>query len=248
MGEWKYIKGDFKIEEEKEYGDSAVSSHEWCQRYFDIPLSSELNVNFASLDQLEFEVLIKGTPPKCEDLFVAYVQIYDAQGKELADHNSTNSKAQKKATEDWVLHKIIIKKSDLSSTNAAYIRVFEMGKDVEYWAGHYGTRFADEKVVLKFVESQPTTGNTNHIKHILGTRQLPNTLPLSTNFNKSMGNKIFIEGKLVKEDIKYNNLNDCDFNLSYNNYIVPINFKSETKSKMAHSLTVLDPKLETMSL
>ena len=73
------------------------------------------------MEQFEFEVLIKGTPPNCADEYVIYVKIYDETGKELADHNSRNSKAQKLATEDWVLHKVTINPSDLLNTNAATI-------------------------------------------------------------------------------------------------------------------------------
>jgi hypothetical protein len=180
------------------------------------------------VEQIEFEVLIKGTPPKCEDKYVIFMQIYDPMGKELADHNERNSKGEKTATDEWVLNKVTIKKSDLLGTNAAVIRVFEMGKDVEYWAGHFGTKFADEKVTLKFSKSGSTDSDTNHIKHILGTRPLPSILPLCTNFSKSMGSKYFSWGKLLKSEIKYNNLNDCDWNCSYNNYVLsPSDFKKD---------------------
>ena len=38
IGQWRYMKGDFKIEEEEGVGDFAVSSHVWCQRVFELPL------------------------------------------------------------------------------------------------------------------------------------------------------------------------------------------------------------------
>ena len=118
-----------------------------------------------------------------------------------------------------------------------------MGKDVEYWAGHFGTRFAQEKIIMRFSGASNST-SSNHIKQILGTRHLPANLPLSTNFNKSMGDKIFVNGKLVKSGIQYNNLNDADFNISYNNYVVPVDCSSEEKTAIAKGLIESDSSIE----
>ena len=187
-------------------------------------------------------MLIKGTPPNWADEYIVYVQAYDSQGNELADHNSNNSKANKIATNDWVLKKISINRNDLKSTNISKIWVYESGKDVEYWAGHYGTQFANEKITISFNNSNGIN-SWNHIKKILGTRYIPSILPLSTNFNKSMGETVYFQGIKIKSNIKYNNLNNWDFNLSYNNYCVPINFKAEAKTNLASKMIIYDSDL-----
>jgi len=37
-GDWQYVEGDFKIEEEEGFGDFWVASHMWCTRIFEIPI------------------------------------------------------------------------------------------------------------------------------------------------------------------------------------------------------------------
>jgi len=169
------------------------------------------NNTLNGLDKIEFEVMIKGTPPKWEDEFSIFVQIYDSTGKELAEFNSRNSKAQKTSSENWVHHKVVITQKDLLGTNASKIWIVERGKDIEYWAGHFGTRFAQEKLALTFSESSVDSGPTKNIKKIFGTRKIPNILPFATNFNKSMGNKFYLNGHIIKKGIKYNNYNDSTY-------------------------------------
>ena len=200
--------------------------------------------DFDNIECIEFEVLIKGTPPNWADEYVVFVQVYDDKGNELAENNSNNSKANKFATDSWILKKITIDRSQLKSTKIYKIWVFEAGKDVEYWAGHFGTRFANEKIILTFSDSNKDKNSTNHIKQILGTRYLPNILPLSTNFNKSMGESIYYQGSKIKSNIKYNNLNNWDFNLSYNNYCVSLNFKEENKTNLASKMIDYDEELK----
>lgn len=160
--------------------------------------------------------------------------IYDRHGTELVEYGSNNSKAQKKCTDKWVLHKISFNSNDFKSKDAASIVIFEAGKDVEYWAGHFGTRFAQEKLIFKFGSSSSNYENTNNIKHILGTKYIPSNLPLFTNFNKSMGNKYFINGRVQKSNIKYYNLNDCDLNLSYSNFNVELPPSVEEIKELTH--------------
>ncbi|CAI2373047.1 unnamed protein product [Moneuplotes crassus] len=217
VGQWNNIEGDLKIEEDENFGEYCVTSHMWCTRVFELPLDpikQQLGLGencLENLEKLEFEVMIKGTPPKCEDLYTIFVQIYDSNGRELADHNSMNSKAQKVATEDWVFHKVVLTKKDLFGTNASRIIITERGKDVEYWAGHFGTRFAKEKLALTFSEGSSETGSTRNIKKILGTRKTPIHLPFSTNFNNSMGDRFYFEGKIIRDKMKFYNYNDCSY-------------------------------------
>ena len=175
-GKWHYTEGDFKIEKEENFGEFCVASHMWCKRVYQIyldPLKPHFGIEgdfLNNCEQIIFEVWIKGTPPKCEDLYVLFMQVYDANGNELVEFGSHNSKAQKVATEEWVMHKIIFNSNDFKAKNAATISIFEMGKDIEYWAGNFGTRFGKEKLVFKFGDSSSSSGQTNHIKRILQTK------------------------------------------------------------------------------
>lgn len=51
-----------------------------------------------------------------------------------------------------------------------------------------------------------------------------------------MGTKEYFNGKIIKTGIKHNNLNDCDYNLSYNNFCVILDLKAEEKSSLASKL------------
>lgn len=108
---------------------------------------------------------------------------------------------------------MIITQKDLidSGRNAARIIITERGKDVEYWAGHFGTRFAKEKLALTFSESSSKTGPSRSLKKILETRKTPVHLPFSTNFNNSMGERFYYNGRVIRDGINYHNYNDCSY-------------------------------------
>ena len=58
--------------------------------------------------------------------------------------------------------------------------MYEAGKDVEYWNGFYGTRFANERIVIKMSESV----NQTNLLDVFEINALPvRELPVWTSFD-----------------------------------------------------------------
>ena len=116
------------------------------------------------------------------------------------------------ATAEWVSHCLTIDFSKIPMeirNRVRYAKFIEAGQDIEYWAGHYGTRFCREEMILK--SNDPIKDLTKYLK----TRRIME-LPIHTYFNEGQGVHYWTDGvaqtKLPKV---YNNLNDFDYVFPY---------------------------------
>lgn len=115
-----------------------------------------------------------------------------------------------RATSDWTPHLLQIEFNKMSMehrNSIRYAKFIEVGQDIEYWAGHYGTRFCREEMILK--SNDPNKDMTKYLK----TRRIME-LPIHTYFNEGQGEKFFADG-LPQSKYFYNNLNDFDYVLPY---------------------------------
>lgn len=95
------------------------------------------------------------------------------------------------------------------------IRVIEEGKDVEHFAGNYGTRFRQDTLILgipdisnanSWVNPAHKEHKNSHLRN-LGIK----SLPFATSFNIGLGNNFYFEGKGIGKGISnYDYLSDCD--------------------------------------
>lgn len=83
--------------------------------------------------------------------------------------------------------------SDYDGSNVHSIYYEDGGKDVEYWAGHFGARFSCASVIVHAQDTPQCV--KKHIKE----REIPSELPFSTFFNTGIGEAHFINGKKVKD-------------------------------------------------
>ena len=107
------------------------------------------------------------------------------------------------------------------------IEVVCSGKDVEYWAGNYGTRFRREKVLFELASpitaatSEESKNASNYEKSLVtlfGTSKVPLTDHFSCFFQAGMGASYFIDGTPISAIGcgNYSNLSEFDWTLGFN--------------------------------
>ena len=137
LNNWK-CEGDWVLEDDSNMGITAVGSFNWCKRQLFIPLKKIMNYN--SNCCLLFTVFVKGTPPKVEDEYRIFVEVKSEGGLCLNKFNEVNHQGVRVATGEWECINIRVNMSDLIKGIPHIIIITEYSKDIEYWAGNYGTR------------------------------------------------------------------------------------------------------------
>lgn len=103
--------------------------------------------------------------------------------------------------------------------NLHQITLVEIGKDAEFWGGHYGTVFSNERL---YVHTKQMTQEKNLLKSFGNRGVLFESV--STFFNLGFGNNYYINGELIS-DKKWNNYAEYDASLLLSN----------TSSQLAYS-------------
>lgn len=115
-----------------------------------------------------------------------------------------------RATGHWTPHCLSLdfSKIDLDQKNRVrFAKFIEAGQDIEYWAGHFGTRFCREEMIIKSNDS-----NKDMTKYLKTKRILE--IPIHSYFNEGQGMYFFADGVKQTNDF-YNNLNDFDYGFAY---------------------------------
>ncbi|CAD8149450.1 unnamed protein product [Paramecium pentaurelia] len=193
--------------------ETAISSFDWCVRTYTIQLNL-VSSNKGGI--IQFNAKVKGTGPKFDDLYLIGIELYDRNNRCIASIDSFSTKVNKReiqfnvdsvniADDKWREHTLSIKTTD----DTQYVKFIEVGKDVEYWAGNYGTQFTGESMVYISYDSN---------KDLLRMLK-PKTyqeFPLQTYFNNAVGEAYYIDGqKNSHYKGYYDNLNDFDYSLCY---------------------------------
>lgn len=89
-------------------------------------------------------------------------------------------------------------------TDGMCLRVIEEGKDVEYWAGNFGSRFKEENVVLSTQNKVKNWISTIPIQPI----NITANQPYITYFNKGQGLNFYFMGNPIQKN--YDSLSDYD--------------------------------------
>ena len=114
------------------------------------------------------------------------------------------------ATAEWIPHILSLDFDKMPVDQKArvrYAKFIEVGKDIEYWAGHYGARFCREEMIIK--ANDPKKDLTKYLK----TRRYME-LPIHSYFNEGQGMYFYADGIRQTCDF-YNNLNDFDYSFGY---------------------------------
>ncbi|ELR22161.1 Mannosyl-glycoprotein endo-beta-N-acetylglucosamidase, partial [Acanthamoeba castellanii str. Neff] len=135
-----------------------------------------------------------GGPPNCADLFYLKVELRDGDHKPLMSFDSTVLTA----VPEWRL---------VSSTlfgfgpGVRYLYWEDGAKDVENWAGHFGTKIAGAFLEFKWHPNDQLArlGIRESIASYLPEREAPCALPFYTNFDQGVGHRLFSAGELVRE-------------------------------------------------
>jgi Ca2+-binding RTX toxin-like protein len=129
-----------------------VTSYAWGKRSQTVDLVAK-GYSTAVLDQaptINISEWFRGIGPKTADLSYLKVELRDAGGNVIASFNS----GELTAKSDW---------QQISHTFAnygagvRYVYWEDGGKDVEYWAGHYGTQFDGASLTLTVPSNSPPT-------------------------------------------------------------------------------------------
>ena len=90
---------------------------------------------------------MKGTPPKSNDLFKVWVELFDVKGNLV--YTNKSPKGMEVTPEDWTRIEERIQLKELSKENKlGSLILYESGRDVEYWQGHFGAQFSCESIKL----------------------------------------------------------------------------------------------------
>jgi hypothetical protein len=92
-------------------------------------------------------------------------------------------------------------------TKLHQITLVEIGKDAEYWGGHYGTVFSSERF---FIHTKQNTSEKDLLS-TFGNRGISFD-NISTFFNLGFVNNYYLNGKQISID-KWNNLSEYDASL-----------------------------------
>lgn len=203
----------------------AVTSFDYCMRSFTVDVNY-LPENIISHKYiLIFRTSVRGTPPQTNDLWNAGIEFYNEYQQFLGGVHM-KSKAYSKslmkgemlqAETDWKEHTIEFSTSRIPEADAQkirFIRFFEIGKDVEYWAGNYGAQFKSEFIsAVKYSQDKDITS-------YLPPKRVCE-LPIHTYLNDGLGDSLFIDGKRQWSDPArfYNNYSDFDFNFPYRSMV-----------------------------
>lgn len=209
-GGWKLLQGDNVGPNVALSGQNVLqASHDWCRRgrEFDLVqlLDSEIGRRGVSgfdtaglLDRfppsVSFGEWYAGGPPNCADLFYLKVELRDGDHKPLMSFDSTVLTA----VPEWRL---------VSSTlfgfgpGVRYLYWEDGAKDVENWAGHFGTKIAGAFLEFKWHPNDQLArlGIRESIASYLPEREAPCALPFYTNFDQGVGHRLFSAGELVRE-------------------------------------------------
>jgi len=148
------------------------------------------------------------------------IELYDNQNKFIASLDSHTkeisfsihdySSMMDRASAEWTPYCLQWDFNKLATDQRSRVRFakfIEVGQDVEYWAGHYGTRFCKEEIVIK--SNDPCKDLTKYLKN----RRLME-LPIHSYFNEGQGLCFWADGVRQSNEL-YNNLNDFDYSFAY---------------------------------
>ena len=148
---------------------------------------------------------VQGTKPDYEDCIKIYIDLEDSEGK-LIQRVKYDPKAELSVCrQDGTPTPIMIQANNLN--NIHQITLVEIGKDAEYWGGHYGTVFSNERL---YVHAKQSTQEKNLLKSF-GNRGVQFD-SISTFFNLGFGNNYYINGEQVS-GLKWKNHAEYDASL-----------------------------------
>jgi len=206
--------GSWAEENDEKLGKIHVSSFNWCTKTLKLNLSQlakMLGIEKSSINGIEFEVKVKGKPPKVNDLFCIFIQAEDENYNAIPCFDTQNHRNQRIATDNWQNINIHLDLQKHQKTEN--IKICYSGKDIEYWQGNYGTCFAQETVRISY---KGFTGGSVGAKSLVERfkyRRTYSEIPFGTFFNDGMGKRVFIEGNEIITN--YNNIADYDINTTY---------------------------------
>eukprot|EP01132_Coremiostelium_polycephalum_P006147 gene6147-7657_t len=170
-------------------GRAFVASHKWCNMSTEINLLSK-GFSESVLDQspvIEFEFYYSGTGPNYNDELQVRFEIRDTNHVSIYTFESGLITATDKYQR---YHKIF----SYYPSGARYIYCDFDGKDVEQWAGNFGTRVTG-------IYANLLTHRRNNSGDSIGTfikeRLAVTSLPFVSHFNIGKGNRYYLNGVLV---------------------------------------------------
>ena len=89
-----------------------------------------------------FECEVVGTGPQFADEYEVEVELLNQSNQIVDIHKSGKRNCEKDGKPTQI--KVCLKPNEITKK----IRVTLSGKDVEYWGGHFGTRFRNESITL----------------------------------------------------------------------------------------------------
>lgn len=77
------------------------------------------------------------------------MQVLDQSGNVLLQNEAHNFSNYRKTSNQSQLHAYEVSvNEELVGSNPFAVKVIEMGKCAQYWAGHFGPRFRNERVIV----------------------------------------------------------------------------------------------------
>eukprot|EP00002_Diphylleia_rotans_P028042 TRINITY_DN5651_c0_g5_i1.p1 TRINITY_DN5651_c0_g5~~TRINITY_DN5651_c0_g5_i1.p1 ORF type:complete len:987 (-),score=194.36 TRINITY_DN5651_c0_g5_i1:169-3129(-) len=170
--------------------DLLVTSYGWNSRGITFDLVKDYGFTPSFLDEIQPRIIaeewFKGTGPNFRDLYYLKIQLKDQ------DHNIIQEfeTGIQEAGEEW---KSIKKEFKCYGSGVRYIYWEDGGKDVEYWAGHYGTQLDGASLLIENRDAQRGSIATK-----IEPRAVPTRLPFYTNFSQGVGQKYFRQGRIER--------------------------------------------------
>jgi len=94
----------------------------------------------ASMRMITFSCEVMGVGPKFADKYQVVTELLNAQGQVIEKRDSGVQDCRDDGLSKDIKHELV------PNQNACAVRVTCLGKDIEYWAGNFGTRFRNESL------------------------------------------------------------------------------------------------------
>ncbi|KHJ76572.1 F-box associated region, partial [Oesophagostomum dentatum] len=132
-----------------------ATSYFWCSRYFEIDLE-KFGVQNWVMDFIRPEIIVRERCACREDCGAVYeLRAQLLEDDEEFDKNAVSSRAERtwdqwEGGKSWDTVELVLK--DYPS-GMRKLGVLSRGKDTQFWAGNYGSKFGATEVLIKFPDT-----------------------------------------------------------------------------------------------
>lgn len=173
---------------------------------------------------VRFQCQVMGVGPNYADIYCVTLGIKGKDGETACTHTTEDQTCEASGSPTSIQLRVTIPEAMLESgLDGCTAEVVCSGKDVEHWAGNFGTRFRREKLLLELDSPLGEEGkdDKNYEKSLValfGTSKVPLTGNFSCFFQAGMGASYFIDGRKVPAEASsnYSNLTEFDWTLGFN--------------------------------